>query len=70
MFGPCASERLQAANFKVEFNMLALTKPASIAMAVMLGIALGMPMSIPAFSDPAPSKAVTQVWSGCVQEGR
>jgi uncharacterized protein YodC (DUF2158 family) len=48
------------ANFKMEFKMLALTKPASIALAVTLGIALGMPLSIPAFSDPAPSKAATQ----------
>jgi uncharacterized protein YodC (DUF2158 family) len=48
------------ANFKMEFNMLALTKPASIAMAVTLGIALGMPLSIPAFSDPAPSSATIQ----------
>jgi uncharacterized protein YodC (DUF2158 family) len=49
--------------------MLALTKPASIAMAVTLGIALGMPMSIPAFSDPAPSKAVTQVTAPALRSG-
>jgi uncharacterized protein YodC (DUF2158 family) len=44
----------------MEFNMLTLTKPASIAMAVTLGIALGMPLSIPAFSDPALSNAAMQ----------
>jgi len=33
--------------------MLAFTKWTSIATALMLGIALGMPLSIPAFSDSA-----------------
>jgi uncharacterized protein YodC (DUF2158 family) len=55
-----AGERLHAANFKKEFNMLVLTKPTSIAMAVTLGIALGMPLSIPAFSDSASSYAAMQ----------
>jgi uncharacterized protein YodC (DUF2158 family) len=55
-----ASERLHAANLKREFNMLVLKKPASIAMAATLGIALGMPLSIPAFSDPASSNVAMQ----------
>jgi uncharacterized protein YodC (DUF2158 family) len=41
-------------NFKMEFNMLTSTKQVSIAIAVALGVTLGMPLS-PAFSDPAPS---------------
>jgi uncharacterized protein YodC (DUF2158 family) len=53
----------------MEFKMLALTKPASIAMAVMLGITLGVPLSIPAFSDPAPSKAATQVTAPALRSG-
>jgi uncharacterized protein YodC (DUF2158 family) len=44
----------------MEFNMLALMKPASIAMAATLGIALGMPLSIAAVADPAPSHAAMQ----------
>jgi uncharacterized protein YodC (DUF2158 family) len=46
------------ANFNMEFNMLVLTKPASIAMAATLGIALGVPLSIPAFAESAPSNAM------------
>ena len=37
--------------------MLACTRPASIGIAVMLGMALNVHLVIPAFSDPAPSKA-------------
>jgi uncharacterized protein YodC (DUF2158 family) len=40
--------------------MSAFTKRTSIAMALMLGIALSIPLSIPAFSDPAPSKTAMQ----------
>src|ERR1700722_18419202 len=40
--------------------MLVLTKPASMAMAVALGVASGVPLSIPAFSDPASTYAAMQ----------
>jgi uncharacterized protein YodC (DUF2158 family) len=60
MFAPWPSECLHAADFKKEFNMLVLTKPASMATALALGIALGVPLSIPAFSDPASSYAAMQ----------
>ncbi|MEA2913385.1 MAG: hypothetical protein QOJ15_5466 [Bradyrhizobium sp.] len=61
--------------------MLALMKPGSIAMAATLGIALGMPLSIAAFADPAPSHAAMQTpaaasvlhsgdRSGCARAGR
>jgi uncharacterized protein YodC (DUF2158 family) len=60
MSGQCASERLQAAQIKMEFNMSASTKQVSIAIAVTLGIALSMPLSIPAFSDTAPPSAAMQ----------
>jgi uncharacterized protein YodC (DUF2158 family) len=49
-----------APKFKLEFNMLAYTRPASIAIAVALGFALNMHVAIPAFSDSAPSKAAMQ----------
>jgi uncharacterized protein YodC (DUF2158 family) len=55
-----ASERSHAADFNKEFNMLVLTKPASMAMAVALGVAFGVPFSIPALSDPASSYAAMQ----------
>ena len=45
--------------FKMEFKMLASTKQASVAIALTLGAALGMPMS-PAFSGPAPSNPAIQ----------
>jgi uncharacterized protein YodC (DUF2158 family) len=51
----------RCANFKMEFNMLVLTKPASIAMAATLGIALGMPLSIPAFAESAQTPAAASV---------
>jgi uncharacterized protein YodC (DUF2158 family) len=44
----------------MEFNMSASTKQVSIAIAVTLGIALSVPSSIPAFSEPAPSSAAMQ----------
>jgi uncharacterized protein YodC (DUF2158 family) len=40
--------------------MLGFTKRASIATALTLGIALSMPLSVPAFSDPAPSNTAMQ----------
>jgi uncharacterized protein YodC (DUF2158 family) len=46
---------------KMEFNMLASAKQVSIAIAVTLGVALSMPLSVPAFSDSAPpSKTAMQ----------
>jgi len=59
--------------------MLACTKRVSIATALTLGIALSMPLSVPAFSDPAPSNTAMQnraapygvaILFGCVQVGR
>ena len=58
--------------------MLAFTKRVSIATALTLGVALSMPLSVPAFSDPAPSNTAVQnraatvccgvaILSGCVQ---
>jgi uncharacterized protein YodC (DUF2158 family) len=44
----------------MEVNMLACTKRVSIATALTLGIALGVPLSVPAFSDPAPSNTAMQ----------
>ncbi len=55
-----AKRVLARRKLKMEFNILVLMKPASIAMAAALGIALGMPLSIPAFSDPASSYAAMQ----------
>jgi uncharacterized protein YodC (DUF2158 family) len=40
--------------------MSAFTKQTSIAIAFMLGTAFTMPLSVPALSDSAPSKAVIQ----------
>ena len=45
---------------EVEFNMLAFTKRVSIAIALTLGVALSMPLSIPAFSESAPSNTAMQ----------
>jgi uncharacterized protein YodC (DUF2158 family) len=45
---------------EMEFKMLACTKRASIASALVLGIALSMPLSIPAFSDSAQSTNAMQ----------
>ena len=53
----CPGRDEQAANFKMEFNMLASIKQASITIGVTL--ALSMPLS-PAFSDPAPSNTAMQ----------
>jgi uncharacterized protein YodC (DUF2158 family) len=44
----------------MEFNMLAFTKRVSIANALALGVALSMPLSIPAFSDSAPPHTAMQ----------
>ena len=54
----------RARKFKLEFNMLARMRPASIAIAVMLGIALNVHLAIPAFADSAPSKAAMQSRTG------
>jgi uncharacterized protein YodC (DUF2158 family) len=43
----------------MEFNMV-FNKRASIATTLMLGTALGVPLSITAFSDPAPSSNAVQ----------
>jgi len=40
--------------------MLAFTKRASTAIALVLGIALNVPLSVPAFSDSAPSDTAMQ----------
>jgi uncharacterized protein YodC (DUF2158 family) len=45
---------------EMEFNMMAFTKRVSIAIALTLGVALSMPLSIPAFSDSAPSQTAMQ----------
>jgi uncharacterized protein YodC (DUF2158 family) len=44
----------------MEFNMMAFTKRVSIAIALTLGVALSVPLSIPAFSDSAPSQTAMQ----------
>jgi uncharacterized protein YodC (DUF2158 family) len=44
----------------MEVNMLAFTKRVSIATALTLGLALGIPLSVPAFADSAPSNTATQ----------
>jgi uncharacterized protein YodC (DUF2158 family) len=59
------SRRVLAARTKLiiddtEFNMSALTKQVSIAIAGALGIALSMAWAVPAFSDAAPSHAAAQ----------
>src|ERR1700676_548293 len=52
----CGSGHLcKAHKFKMEFDMLASTKQASIAIAAMLGVALSVPLSIPAFSASSDS---------------
>jgi uncharacterized protein YodC (DUF2158 family) len=58
MFGRCALN--PARNFKLEFKMLAFPRPASIILAVMLGVALDVQLAVPAFSDSAPPKAAAQ----------
>ena len=45
---------------EMEFDMLAVTKWRSIAIAMALGGALCVPLSIPAFSDSAPSNISMQ----------
>jgi uncharacterized protein YodC (DUF2158 family) len=45
---------------ELELNMLWFQKRASIAITVMLGAALSMPLSVVAFSDPAPSNIAMQ----------
>jgi uncharacterized protein YodC (DUF2158 family) len=45
---------------EVEFNMFAFTKRHSIAIALTLGVALSVPLSIPAFSDSASSNTAMQ----------
>jgi uncharacterized protein YodC (DUF2158 family) len=54
---PIATSACKPHNFKMEFNMLASTRQASIAIAVTL--ALSMPLS-PAFSASAPSNTAMQ----------
>src|ERR1700704_4902353 len=54
---PVATSACKPHNFKMEFNMLAPTKQASIAIAVTL--ALSLPLA-PAFSASAPSTAAMQ----------
>jgi uncharacterized protein YodC (DUF2158 family) len=44
---------LQAAQFKLEFKMLPFMKQVSIPLAVTLGVALSMSLSVPAFSETA-----------------
>jgi uncharacterized protein YodC (DUF2158 family) len=44
----------------MEFGMLMVTKRASMATAVTIGIALVMPLSAPAFSDPSSSNTAMQ----------
>jgi uncharacterized protein YodC (DUF2158 family) len=44
----------------MEVNMLASTKRVSIAIALTLWVALGIPLSVPAFADSAPSNTATQ----------
>jgi len=44
----------------MEFDMVAFTRCASIATALMLAILLSMPLSAPALSDPAPLNAAMQ----------
>jgi uncharacterized protein YodC (DUF2158 family) len=44
----------------MEVNMSAFTKRVSIAIALTLGIALSVPLSVPAFSDSAPSNTAMQ----------
>src|ERR1700687_1926558 len=63
MFGAMRAQS-RARKFKLEFNMLARMRPASIAIAVMLGIALNVHLAIPAFADSAPSKAAMQSRTG------
>ena len=45
---------------KLEFNMLARTRPFSIAIAVMLGIGVNVYLAIPAFSASPPSQVAEQ----------
>jgi uncharacterized protein YodC (DUF2158 family) len=45
---------------EMELNMLTFTRRASIATALILGIAFSMPLSVPAFSDSAPTNTVMQ----------
>jgi hypothetical protein len=56
--GRCALN--PARKFKLEFKMLAFPRPASIMLAVMLGVALDVQLAVPAFSDSAPPKAAAQ----------
>ena len=58
MSGQCVLS--PARKFKLEFNMLARTRPSSIAIAVTLGIAVNVYLAIPAFSASPPSQAATQ----------
>jgi uncharacterized protein YodC (DUF2158 family) len=45
---------------ETEFDMAVITKRTLIGAAVVLGIALGTPLSVQAFSDPAPSAMQSQ----------
>jgi len=59
-FSGVGEMRSYVSSARMEFNMMAFTKRVSIAIALTLGVALSIPLSIPAFSDSAPSQTAMQ----------